>query len=178
MTKTLLAASLAVLLSTAAHANVISAEYNLAPNTTQLHHVHFDVTTAGTFTMDVFGLSTLGAGYNSDTYLHLFQTSLTLANHLGLDDDSGIEVDAQLVMNLGVGHYILAAADCCNPSVQDAIDGIGGPVEEPGGLIRVQISSRDDGVAAFPNQTVPEPASYGLVALALLGAAAARRRAR
>lgn len=60
--------------------------------------------------------------------LQLFSGSLAVANHLGGDDDSGIGSDAQLVIGLGLGSYILAASDY-ELTVQNAIGGFTNEVE-------------------------------------------------
>ena len=166
MNKFLLSAFTSVVIASTAHANVVSQDINVVTGTTPVHYLNFDVVTGGIFNLDAFGDSTLGVGFDNDTYLHLFKTSLTLENYLGGDNDSGNEYDAHLTMSLGVGNYILAVGDY-SFSVADAINGIGGYVEAPGGIIRAQVSSTN-GVAVLPN-SVSEPESLAPIWVGIIG---------
>lgn len=174
MKKLLLLATFIFFISTNVKANLIFEEYTLIPGTTQIEYYTFEVTQAGTFTLDVFGSSTLDSDYNSDTYLHLFANVLSAATFLELDDDSGFGVDAQIVRLLDIGTYIMAAFDCCNSSVEDVVNGIGGLVETPGGLIRVQVAS-DDGTANAVSE-VSAPSVFAILSLGIF-ALFARRKA-
>ncbi|MFT5839742.1 MAG: hypothetical protein ACI9UT_002249 [Flavobacteriales bacterium] len=156
-----------------ANAAIISEEFSVTTGSTDISYFDFSVTSAGTFTLDAFGFSTLGNGYNIDTVLQLFQTSLNIGNHLGGDDDSGIGADAQLTSFLNIGNYILAVGDYFF-SAADAVAGVGGSVEAPGGLIRAQVSSADG--VAVRTSAVPGPSIIALFGLGLVGLGFARRR--
>ena len=161
-------------LAGAAQANVISQDFNVTTGTFETGRLDFTVTTAGNFSMNALGNSTLGAGFDSDTMLHLFKNSLTLGNYLGGDDDSGIGSDALLNLVLAIGNYILIVGDF-SFDANGAIAGIGGIVEAPGGTIRALVSSTD-GVAQLTTNDVPEPGTLALFALAAAGLLAARRQ--
>lgn len=155
-----------------ANATLISEEYTVTTDNTDIHYFDFTVTAAGNFTLDAFGFSTLGDGYNSDTVLHLFHTSLDINNYIDGNDDGGIGVDAQLSAFLGLGDYIMAVGDY-NFDAANAVAGIGGQTEAPGGLIRAQVSS-SDGTAVRAN-SIPEPTSLALLALGFAGVRLSRK---
>lgn len=137
-----------------------------------------------------------------DTYISLFNGSVSVANLLSEVDDSDLGTDgsiygfdANLTVNLAAGNYWIAVSACCN-GAGEIVDGIqdgnrmvdGNPTLYPGipfyghthGDYRITLTG-DVTVTSRPQyQTnpndVPEPATLGLLCLGMFGLAATRRR--
>lgn len=175
--KKLLIALAALGFASTANANVISSEVNiLGSDPGAVQYVNFSVTAGGIFDISAEGSATLGAGYNSDPQMYLFAGSLSLANLIAGDDDSGVGLNA-LIGNiaLGIGNYILAVSEFAFDS-SEAVSGINaGSVNSPG-LARITIGNapRQEGTVEF--NVVPEPASVALMGLGLVGLVAGRSR--
>lgn len=178
MKKLLIASLLALAGTTAAQANTILTSVNLN-NPYTVRYVNFNVSDAGSFDIDGQGSSTLDPNsvYNSDPQMFLFRDSLSVANNIASDDDSGWGLDA-LINNiyLSIGNYILAVSEY-ELTLAEAISGYnGGNDVDDEGSVRVTISSYN-GYASFGHvRQVSEPVTLGLLGLGLLGLAVARRR--
>ena len=137
-------------------------------------NVLFSVTSAGTFTISAEGAETLGAGFNSDPQIFLFNNdgSLDASDFIAENDDSGGSLNSLLSQPLALGNYLLAVTEF-DSTVAQAVLGIEDSISQPGTFIQVTIDSLD---GAASSNAVPEPTSLALVALALAGLGFARRR--
>ena len=159
-----------------AAANVISTDVTIAASLQpgSVQQLLFSVSSAGAFQVDALGSGSLGAGFNSDPQIFLFinDGSLDAGDLLATDDDGGAGLDSRILINLGVGGYILAVSEFFF-DVNQAISGIDDSIGEPNTRIRIAISS-NDGVAAFAQ--VPAPATVALLGVGLLALRVTRRR--
>lgn len=172
----LMATALTFGLLGAAQANIVTTDVNvLQTNPGTVQYVAFDVTTAGTFSINAFGSQTFGSAYLGDPMIHLFRNSLSQSNYLIGDDDSGAGFNSLISnISLALGHYVLAVSEF-SLSVSEAI--VGSNFQDVGdstGLVRVQIDSTN-GFAQLSND-VPEPGTMALLGIALGGLALRRRK--
>lgn len=152
-----------------ASANVITTDVNVTP-ADPFQYVHFNVTTAGQFNISADGSDILGAAFNADPQIYLFQDSLSLGNDIYDNDDivGGNTTDSLITdADLAIGHYILAVSQAYY-FASEAISGMHvDPVDQ--GLVRVTIES-------FNGTAVPEPATLALMAMGVLGLVSTRRK--
>ncbi|MCX8048915.1 MAG: DVUA0089 family protein [Methylohalobius sp.] len=144
---------------------------NTDPGSVQ--YISFNVTAAGLFSISAQGQSSLDPDdfWNMDPQIHLFSSSLSLANLIASDDDSGIGLDSLISQFLTTGHYILAVSEFLFTASEAVAGSNAESVDDPG-YIRVTIDSRD-GDAHL--SSVPEPSGLALFGLGLLGLAWRRK---
>jgi hypothetical protein len=135
-----------------------------------VQYVNFFVDQSGIFDIRAQGADTLGAGYNPDPQIYLFDAPLSGDHFLVSDDDGGIGYDSLLAgVSLSLGHYVLAVSQSVL-DLDEAVSGLNaGSVFGPG-KIKVSIYSAD-------GTALPEPTSLTLVAAGAAAFAAARRKA-
>lgn len=135
-----------------------------------VQYVNFWVTAGGIFNISAAGEDSLGALYNEDPQIYLFDALLDVDHFIVSDDDSGLGYDALIAgINLSVGHYILAISQS-GLLLDEAISGLNADSIYDPGLVRISIESTT-GTAV-----IPEPSSLALLAIGFLPFAAKRRK--
>lgn len=137
--------------------NVFGSRLSLLPGSTSVDYYKFDIASAMSMSFSV----TTPSGYinQNDPILGLFNSTGTLVTQ---DDDSGAGFDSLINSVLNTGTYYLAVAGFSNFS----FTGTSGSGDWP-----YQLSLSGSSIAP-----VPEPETYALMGVGLLGLLATRRK--
>lgn len=166
-----------------AQANVISAAVNVAAGDVEYwaFDYAFDVLPGGSITTFTVGATTI---FTEDPHLCVFRSSVSLANLVGCDDDSGSGFNASLTFNnpfLTAGTFIVALSGY-QLTVADALSGSNPDGAAFASTLTVSTPSFFGISNPFVSNlrevnAVPEPGTLALVGLALAGIGAQRKRA-
>lgn len=163
----------------------------------------FNMNSAGNLNFDLLSWEYLGQDLNGDgkhaffdTMIWLFQGSISVANLIAENDDSGTlgndgsisGLDSNLTVSLGIGSYWLAVGACCNFGT-DIVDGVqegnemrtrdanGNSISHDHGNYRMTLTG-DATITSRPDYQlqVNEPATVAFFGLGLAALAFRRRK--